>query len=357
MKPSLLQTLLEDQKALSVRFQPIFRLSPYGNQVDGMEGLIRGPAGTSFERADVLFDYVRRKHAETAVDRSCIVAICRAVADLPPNTRINLNVHASTLGENPDFVDFFRRQMHSLSLPLERFTLEIVEHAPNYNVPGLACNLRALRDLGVRIALDDVGLGTSNYRMILDCHPDYFKVDAYFVEGISRDADRRAVVRSVLCLAKEMNAGGGGGSSLAGRHIHVEPNGHRALSGAPSLSTAVAAGAMRQGFSGSASRRGATRAWRQCRAVRAYATKTGRNPPEAAGVSVTGAIPGLRSLREVRQLSLGTALITRRTYAEGFKLVIKRTSCHSQASRSAGNVSTFHLKSLFDVPALRFSKG
>ena len=204
MKPHLLQRLLDDPKALSVRFQPIFRLSSDGNQVDAMEGLVRGPAGTNFERADILFDYVRRKHAEAAVDRRCIAAICKAVADLPPNSRINLNVHASTLGENPDFIDFFRRQTRTLSLPLERFTLEIVEHAPTYNVPGLTCNLRALRDLGVRIALDDVGLGTSNYRMILDCHPDYFKVDAFFVEGISRDADRRAVMRSVICLANEM---------------------------------------------------------------------------------------------------------------------------------------------------------
>jgi len=206
MKQHLLQRILEDPEALSVRFQPILRLSSEGNRVDGMEGLIRGPAGTNFERADVLFDYVRRKHAESAVDRRCIATICKAVADLPPKSRINLNVHASTLGENPDFVDFFRRQARTLSLPLERFTLEIVEHAPTYNVPGLACNLRALRDLGVRIALDDVGLGTSNYRMILDCHPDYFKVDAFFVEGISSDPDRRAVMRSVLYLAKEMKA-------------------------------------------------------------------------------------------------------------------------------------------------------
>jgi EAL domain-containing protein (putative c-di-GMP-specific phosphodiesterase class I) len=204
MKPHLLQRLLDDPEALSVRFQPIFRLSSGSNQLDAMEGLVRGPAGTNFERADVLFDYIRRKHAESAVDRRCIAAICKAVADLPPNSRINLNVHASTLGENPDFIDFFRRQTRTFSLPLERFTLEIVEHAPTYNVPGLTCNLRALRDLGVRIALDDVGLGTSNYRMILDCHPDYFKVDAFFGEGISRDPNRRAVMRSVICLAKEM---------------------------------------------------------------------------------------------------------------------------------------------------------
>ncbi|MBZ5570701.1 MAG: EAL domain-containing protein [Acidobacteriia bacterium] len=204
MTTSLLEKILDDPDALSVRFQPIFRLRAGVSQVDSVEGLIRGPRATNFERADILFDYVRRKHAEAAVDRSCIVAICKAVLELPPELRINVNVHASTLGHNPGFADFFRRQARNLSLSLDRFTLEIVEHAPTYNIPSLTCSIRALRDLGVRIALDDVGLGNSNYRMILDCHPDYFKLDAYFAKGVTHDADRRAVVRSVMCLAEEM---------------------------------------------------------------------------------------------------------------------------------------------------------
>jgi EAL domain-containing protein (putative c-di-GMP-specific phosphodiesterase class I) len=52
--------------------------------------------------------------------------------------------------------------------------------------------------------LDDVGLGTSNYRLILDCRPDYFKLDAFFVRGVSYDPDRQAVVKSIMCLADEM---------------------------------------------------------------------------------------------------------------------------------------------------------
>jgi len=206
MTTPLLDQILYNPKTLSVRFQPIFRISSDVHQIVSLEGLIRGPARTHFERADILFDYVRRKHAETAVDRSCIAAISKVVADLPPDLHINLNVHASTLGQNPQFVDFFRHQMQNLCLDLDRFTLEIVEHSPAYNVPGLTCNLRALRDLGVRIALDDVGLGSSNYRMILDCHPDFFKLDAFFVEGVSRDRERRAVVKSIMCMAEEMKA-------------------------------------------------------------------------------------------------------------------------------------------------------
>ena len=204
MKPSLLERIVHDPKALTVRFQPIFDLGTGVSHVDSLEALVRGPEGTNFERADILFDYVRRKHAEAAVDRSCIAAICKVIAELPAHCRININVHALTLGQNPDFVDFFRHQTRVLSLPPERITLEVVEHAPGHDVPALTCTIRALRDLGVRIALDDVGLGNSNYRMILDVRPDYFKLDAFFVQGVSFDPDRRAVVKSIMCLAHEL---------------------------------------------------------------------------------------------------------------------------------------------------------
>jgi EAL domain-containing protein (putative c-di-GMP-specific phosphodiesterase class I) len=204
MSATLIERIINNPQMLSVRFQPIFRLGAQGDQIDSLEGLVRGPEGTHFEGANLLFDYVRRKRAEAAIDRSCIIAICRAVAELPADYRVNLNVHASTLGQNTGFVEFFSRQARNLSLALDRFTLEIVEHSPTHNVPGLIASLRALRDMGVKIALDDVGLGHSNYRMIIDCHPDYFKLDAFFVEGVSYDPFRRAVAKSVMCLAQEM---------------------------------------------------------------------------------------------------------------------------------------------------------
>jgi len=205
MKKSLLETIL-DPHELSVCFQPIFRIQGGARRVDSVEALIRGPRGTNFARADILFDYVRRKRAEAAVDQSCLVAICDAAAALPPDLRINVNVHAATLGHSSEFVHFFQRQMHLRSLAFERFTLEIVEYAPTCNIPAIAQSLAELRDHGVRIALDDVGLGQSNYRMMLDCRPEYFKLDSYFVRGLSEDSKRRAVVESLVTLSDALES-------------------------------------------------------------------------------------------------------------------------------------------------------
>lgn len=205
MKPSLLETLL-DPSQLSVCFQPIFHIHSRANQVYSLEALIRGPRGTNLHRADVLFDYVRRKKAEAAVDQSCFAAICHAATGLPSNLRINVNVHASTLGHGPGFVSYLRSQAKKHSLGLERLTVEIVEHSPTLNVLELLHSLASLREDGVRIALDDVGLGQSNYRMIVDCNPEYFKLDSYFVHGLRADSNRRAVVKSLIALAGAMGS-------------------------------------------------------------------------------------------------------------------------------------------------------
>jgi EAL domain-containing protein (putative c-di-GMP-specific phosphodiesterase class I) len=205
MKKPLIDRIL-DPNQLSVRFQPIFRIGDSENQIHSVEALIRGPRGTHFESAPVLFDYVRRKREERAVDHSCIAAICAEAAHLPPDLRINVNVHAATLGQTPGFVESFRRRVKKHSLSIDRFTVEIVEHAPSCDIPELLQTITGLRNAGVKIALDDVGLGQSNYRMMLDCHPEYFKLDAYFVRGLKNDRTRRAVVESVVAFGRALQS-------------------------------------------------------------------------------------------------------------------------------------------------------
>lgn len=203
MKKSLLDTIV-DPRELSVRFQPIFRISDGDNRIQSVEALIRGPRGSLFEAAPLLFDYARRKRAEIVVDHSCLAAICAEAVNLPLGLRINVNVHAVTLGQQSGFVEAFRRLAKRHALALDRFTVEIVEHEPSADIPELPRTLAGLRDSGVRIALDDVGLGQSNYRMMLECHPEYFKLDGYFVRGLKDDSTRRAVVESVVAFSNAL---------------------------------------------------------------------------------------------------------------------------------------------------------
>jgi EAL domain-containing protein (putative c-di-GMP-specific phosphodiesterase class I) len=174
--------------------------------VHEIEGLVRGPRGTHIESPDVLFEYVRRKGKESRLDRACVTAILEAASQLSTQVRIGINVTASTLGNDPAFPSFVRAEAERLQVPTSRITIEIVEHSPFWDGGTFLSALDALRNLGIRIALDDIGMGQSNYRMILDCHPDYFKVDRYVVQGCGTDAQRRAVLSSALRLAQSFSA-------------------------------------------------------------------------------------------------------------------------------------------------------
>jgi EAL domain-containing protein (putative c-di-GMP-specific phosphodiesterase class I) len=171
----------------------------------GFECLSRGPKGTNFEAANVLFDYVRLKREELLVDRACVSAALMS-APRQANVRLSVNVHASTLGRDRDFVSFFIAAADRNEIPLSRLTIEIVEHAPPWDNVSFLTALAKLRESGVKIALDDVGLGQSNFKMMIDVCPDYLKIDRYFVERCDTDPNRRAVIEALLSLASTFGA-------------------------------------------------------------------------------------------------------------------------------------------------------
>jgi EAL domain-containing protein (putative c-di-GMP-specific phosphodiesterase class I) len=172
--------------------------------VFAVECLTRGPRGTRLEQAPPLFDYIRRRGLETEID--CEVVGRALTAALGRAPRIALNVHPSTLADHGRFVRCLITQTENLRLDPASVIIEVGEHAPASDPVAFADALRVLRERGFAIAVDDVGFGYSNYKAILDCRPDYLKIDRYFVHGASNDPAKVAVVGSILALADYFGA-------------------------------------------------------------------------------------------------------------------------------------------------------
>jgi len=204
-EPTLLDQVLEPG-GLSVVFQPIFEVGAQEPELFGLECLVRGPGGTNGARPAVLFEYVRRKHAEAATDRACVAAALAESKGLPGVPHLSLNVHASTLARDPGFPAFLLDHARQASIPEKRIVVEIVEHAPPLDVPGFRRALEELRAAGVAIALDDVGLGQSNYKMILDVRPDIYKLDRYLVAGALNDPYRQIILDSLARMVRRLEA-------------------------------------------------------------------------------------------------------------------------------------------------------
>ena len=206
MQTSRLWDLILEPQGLTTVFQPIFESRGGIRRLFALEALTRGPKQTNIERSDILFEYVRRKRGEAQVDLLAIASALRQIRGLPGKPCLSMNVHAVTLESEQRLPLWLAEMATEYAVPLHSLIIEIVEHAPPWSGPHFLSNLDRLRELGVRIALDDVGLGQSNFRMIVDCRPDLLKIDRHFVDGCHADPMRRAVLESIADLACRLGA-------------------------------------------------------------------------------------------------------------------------------------------------------
>jgi EAL domain-containing protein (putative c-di-GMP-specific phosphodiesterase class I) len=200
-------TLIDDILApggLSILFQPIFEIVNGDPVLFALEALSRGPKGSNVECANVLFEYIRRKGKETEVDRVCIARAVAAAAGVPGSPAISINVHASTLERDPHFAAFLNDVCSRNSVPVSRVILEIVEQQKFFDERAFFGALSDLRALGVRIALDDIGIGYSSHRMLIEVRPDLFKIDRYFITGSAENEYSRAAIESIVLLATRL---------------------------------------------------------------------------------------------------------------------------------------------------------
>lgn len=87
---------------------------------------------------------------------------------------------------------------------LQHLTIEITESQIMRNPSQFAESLLALRRRGARIAVDDFGTGYSSLSYLKTLPIDIIKIDRSFVKDIERDDNDKAIIRTVLAMAKEL---------------------------------------------------------------------------------------------------------------------------------------------------------
>jgi EAL domain-containing protein (putative c-di-GMP-specific phosphodiesterase class I) len=205
MKYSPLLEAILRPGSLRAEFQPVVDLSAMNSPSCYWEGLIRGPAGTNVERPDVLFSYARRKRAEVEVDRACLRTVLTAARQLP-GVAIGVNVHAATLAADLELLPFLSDVLTETGLKPEDVVLELVEHGQAWDRSALRRSLEGIRSIGLRVALDDFGVGRANHLMLLECRPEFLKIDRHFIHGCHADPARQALVEGLAAMARRLGA-------------------------------------------------------------------------------------------------------------------------------------------------------
>ncbi len=117
---------------------------------------------------------------------------------------VTVNVSPIQLVE-PDFAAKVTEACAAAGLPPEQLWLELVETSIVQQGETVLENLRRLRELGVRIALDDFGAGATSLSYFRSLPLDAVKLDRVFMKGLARGSEDRAVVAALVSLAEDMD--------------------------------------------------------------------------------------------------------------------------------------------------------
>jgi len=101
--------------------------------------------------------------------------------------------------------NFIDQLLKENDVPPSRLTLEITESSVGEDPENAKRCIEKLRDRGIRISIDDFGVGYSSMSQLLDLPIDELKVDKSFVLALESDRRARAIVRSAVELARALD--------------------------------------------------------------------------------------------------------------------------------------------------------
>ena len=190
---------LIDGDGLGVAFQPIIDLA--GGQVVGAEALARFTAsdGSALDTERCFHD----AHAVglgVALELAVIRLALGSEARVPEGRYLALDVSPAVL----DCDDLaFEIAGAAIGRPL---VVELTEHQPVEDYAALGAALDRLRELGVRVAVDDVGSGFASFRHVTRVNPDILKLDRTLVCGIDDDPVRQSLAAAIVAFAGDVGA-------------------------------------------------------------------------------------------------------------------------------------------------------
>ncbi len=146
------------------------------------------------------FDAAERLDRVVEIGRLVRERAAAAMPDLPDGVVMFLNLHPEELND-----DALYSPVAPLTQHASRVVLEITERATLNSVSDLPKRLAALRGLGFKFALDDLGAGYAGLTSFVQLSPEVVKIDMELVRDVHTTEKKKKVIRSIGKLCRDMN--------------------------------------------------------------------------------------------------------------------------------------------------------
>ncbi|MBV1849379.1 EAL domain-containing protein [Catellatospora sp. NEAU-YM18] len=188
---------------LRLYYQPIVRIAD--RRVMSMEALVRWqhPSMGLLTPSRFLPGARRGGHLPLldrwVLHRACadMLELDRSLGDAAPD-RVNVNLSAPTLAT--PFDAMVTQVLRETGLPPQRLRLELPEDADLQTLAEAGPRLERLIESGVRLALDDMGAGSTNLRYLSTLTVHGLKIDRAFVAGMLHNPRDHTVVKLLTDL-------------------------------------------------------------------------------------------------------------------------------------------------------------
>jgi EAL domain-containing protein (putative c-di-GMP-specific phosphodiesterase class I)/CheY-like chemotaxis protein len=189
-------SLTRGLERLWMAFQPI--VNPATQRISAYEALVRTSEPT-LPHPDVLFSVAERLDRVHDVGRAIRQKVARTLAESPIDTDIFINLHPA---------DLLDETLFATDSPLAPFAprvvLEITERVAFERASDVPDRIRRLRQLGFRIAIDDLGAGYAGLSYFALLSPDVVKLDMSLVRDMQESAIKQKLIGSMTALCREL---------------------------------------------------------------------------------------------------------------------------------------------------------
>ena len=120
------------------------------------------------------------------------------IGELDPDTLVFVNLHPEELCDD-ELVG-----PRGLAEHAHRVVLEVTERQTLDSVADPAGRIAALKAIGFRIAVDDLGAGYAGLSSFVQLEPDVVKVDMSLVRGVDSSPKKQKLIQSLVALCAEM---------------------------------------------------------------------------------------------------------------------------------------------------------
>jgi EAL domain-containing protein (putative c-di-GMP-specific phosphodiesterase class I) len=182
--------------SLWMAYQPIVRAQD--QSLYGYEALLRSEEKT-LPHVGAILDAAERLDRLDDLGRKIRAIVASAIPTAISDAVFFVNLHPRDLLDATLLLE-----SSPLSALAHRVVLEITERASLDSVKDPRATIAALRRMGFRIAVDDLGAGYAGLTSFVTLEPDFVKLDMTLIRDVDTNTTKAKLVRSMAALCKEL---------------------------------------------------------------------------------------------------------------------------------------------------------